>query len=236
MDLRKIDSLYETMFREVSKRFMSKGYSQEYINENLCLFKTKVGKYYPTEKGKGIAFYGRATNGWDEYDESAKNKIETILWKQTRRPFLNLIYRVSWTYYDNDYCNNVVWSNIYKIAPDGGNPPADLKLEQHDYIVEIIRKEIEILSPALVVLITGNSVGKQWSTPFWEAFPNLKLVDSRRWGRNKEYMASLYSDGPLNVILTDRPEARPIEEHANAITDLIESHKLDKGLFLQKNE
>ena len=222
------------MFREVSERLKSKGYTQEYIDKNLCLFKTKVGKHYPKEKGKGIVFFGRATNGWDEYDESENNKIETILWKQTRRPFLNLIYWVSWTYYDNDYCNSVVWSNIFKIAPDGGNPSADLQIEQHDYVVEIIRKEIEILSPAVVVLITGNSVGAQWSAPFWEAFPNLKLIDSRQWGRDKECMASLYSDGALNVILTDRPEERPIEDHANAITDLIESYKLDKGLSPNK--
>ncbi len=218
------------MFREVSERFKSKGYTQEYIDKNLCLFKTKVGKNYPKEKGKGIVFYGRATNGWDEYDESEKNKIENILWDQTGRPFFNLIYWVGWTYYDNEYRNSVVWSNIYKIAPNGGNPSADLQNEQHDFIVEIIREEIKLLSPAVVVLITGNTFNSKWSTPFGEAFPKLKFIDSRQWGRDKECKASLFSDGSLNVILTDRPEARPIEEHTNAITDLIESYNLDKGL------
>jgi len=229
MVLSKLDQLYDDMLRDVSERLRTKGYTQRDIDD-LCIFKTKVGGHFPTEKGRGIVFYGRATNGWDEYDESERNKIENILWEQTRRPFFNLVYWVSWTYYDNEYRNSVVWSNIYKIAPNGGNPSSELQSEQHDYIVDIIRKEIEMLSPAVIVLITGNTVGAQWSSPFWEAFPDMKLIDSRQWGRNKECRSSLFSDGSLNVILTDRPEERPIEEHANAITDLIESHNLKHRL------
>ena len=223
IDLSSLDTLYLEMEKEVSERLRSDGYDEEYIS-NLCPFVSKAGKDYPSEPNRGLVFYGRATNGWDEEDHSETNQVEHILWYQTRRPFINLLYYVGWEYYGNDYYNNLVWSNISKIAPDGGNPPDVLWDAQYGHIVKIIKREMQILSPSVVVLVTGNTAGEHWHTPFFEAIPNLQIVKSIVWGQSKEGLdctASFYTDGELCVILTDRPEMRPIQEHADAITELI---------------
>ena len=226
IDLKSLDGFYDEMFKDVSDYLHAKNYSDEYIM-NLRSFRSQVGVDYPTEERKGLVFYGRATNGWNEDDHET---LKDILTRQRFRPFFNLIYWVGWTYYGDSYYDNIVWSNICKIAPDGGNPSDTLWCVQYHHMVEIIKKEMEILSPAVVILVTGNAASERWDAPFFEAFPDLHEISSIQWGCAKECKATLYTDGGLNVIVTDRPERRPIEEHANAITTLIESKQLNEQL------
>jgi len=226
IDLKPLDSLYDNMYKDVSDYLLARNYTEKDI-ENLSPFKSQIGGEYPSEAHKGMVFYGRATNGWDEDNHET---LKEILTGQRYRPFINLIYWVGWTYYGDSYYDKIVWSNICKIAPDGGNPSGTLWDAQYPHMVKIIKKEIEILSPAVVVLVTGNAASEHWDAPFFEAFPNLHEIESITWGLEKECKATLYSDGNLNVIVTDRPESRPIEEHANAITSLIEGKQLDKQL------
>ena len=209
-----IQALNRAMEEEVRKNPL-------FSNEDLRIFTTQVGKRYPIELGKGILVYGRATNGWDD---TCHDSIEDILWNQTRRPFFNLIYYFAWEFYGNDYCNCVAWGNICKIAPDGGNPSEALWDAQYIGMKEIIRKEVELLSPEIIVLVTGNSAGDRWDAPFFEVFPDLKEMRHIVWAisKGKECTATLFSNGKLKVLLTDRPETRPIQVHVNALLQLLE--------------
>ena len=194
----------------------------------ISTFTVMAGKDYPSEPKQGFLFYGRATNGWDETDHKP---IEKILKEQTFRPFFNLMYYLSWEFYGENWYNSIAWSNLCKLAPmKGGNPNDDLWFAQYPHMVSIIKKEVELLSPAVVVLITGNTAAARWDDPFFEAFPTLKNNEVRKvvWGnyRGKECTASLFVDGNLRVLVTDRPEARPINSHSQALLQLLQESVL----------
>lgn len=211
---REIKALYDKLLDAI------KNDSHKFDLDKLRVFTTLVGREYPIEHNKGIIFYGRATNGWDDEEF---NELEPVLEKEYWRPFFNLLYYFAWDIYGDSWRSKVAWSNICKIAPDGGNPSDALWYAQYDSIIEIIRKEVELLSPEIVVLVTGNTAGARWEEPFFEAFPNLKEIKSIKWAESRGYdcTATLFTDGKMKVLLTDRPEFRPIEAHSNALTTLL---------------
>lgn len=196
--------------------------------DNLVTFTGRVGRDYPAESYKGILFYGRATNGWD--DDDIKNKdIEQVIIKSIKRgsQFFKLLHPFAEYFYGDSWLTNVAWSNICKIAPDGGNPSDSLWYAQRDSLSPIIQREVELLSPGIVVLVTGNTTvnyADPWHSPFFEAFPNLKKLRTIKWGvsRGKDCSATLYSNGNMKVILTERPEFRSIKKHTDALIELLE--------------
>lgn len=216
----KNDKEIQVLYREMKKAVKKAG---EDI-DNLSVFTTLAGKEYPIEPGKGILYYGRATNGWndDNHDD-----LDKILYEQTKRPFFNLLYYFAWEYYKDSWNNKVAWSNICKIAPEEcGNPSDSLWRAQKDILPAIIQREVELLSPEIIVLVTGNTAVNYydpWHSPFFKAFPCLKENKSIRWAvsRGKDCTATLYTDGNIKVILTDRPESRPIQQHADALIELL---------------
>lgn len=210
----------QTLYGEMEKAVKKAGFN---INE-LRVFTTLVGTEYPVEPKSGILYYGRATNGWDDDNHE---DLDTILYEQTKRPFFNLLYYFAWNSYQESWNKKVAWSNICKIAPDGGNPSDSLWDAQKDILPAIIKKEVELLSPEIIVLVTGNTAVnyyEPWHSPFFIAFPELKKIKSIKWAesRGKDCTATLYTDSNIKVILTDRPEARPIQEHADALQDLLQ--------------
>lgn len=229
IDLSSLDSFYVGLEKGVSERLRQSKLLSDAEIDDLRLFDTQVGRDFPEEKGKGLLFYGRATNGWSFYGDEHE-PINVVLTKYRKRPFFKLLYWVGWNYYDDNYCNTIAWSNIYKMAPNRGNPSDFLRATQEDYVKTIIEREIELLSPGVIVLVTGNTVGRSWSKPFFDAFHNLREIDKRIWGKEEENTTTLYSDGTINVILTNRPEYRPIGAQCDSITTLIEDHHLDRFL------
>ena len=215
----KDDKEIQFLYREMKKAVKEAGFN---INQ-LRVFTTLVGNEYPIEPGDGILFYGRATNGWDDDNH---DDLEKILYEQTRRPFFNLLYYFAWYYYSDSWNKKVAWSNICKIAPDGGNPSDLLWNAQKEFLPSIIKREVELLSPEIIVLVTGNTAVhyyEPWHSPFFIAFPELKEIRRKKWAvsNGKDYTATLYSDGKMKVLLTDRPEFRPIQEHADALKELL---------------
>ena len=215
----KNDKEIKVLYRELRKAVKKAG---EDI-DSLRLFTTLVGEDYPIEHNKGIVFYGRATNGWDDDNHDS---LEKILNEQTRRPFFNLLYYFAWEFYGDSWIKKVAWSNICKIAPDGGNPSDSLWNAQKAILPAIIKKEVELLSPEIIVLVTGNTAvhyAEPWHSPFFKAFPDLKEIKSIKWAesRGKDCTATIYTNGIIKVLLTDRPESRPIQEHTDALIELL---------------
>lgn len=205
--------------------------------DSLTTFTALAGSRYPEQSNRGIVFYGRANNGWDDTET---HDVEKILFDQTFRPFFNLIYYFGWEFYGNDWNKHVAWSNICKLVPwESGNPSDALWDAQYNHMVTIIKKEMELLSPALVVLVTGNTASARWDSPFFDAYPHLldKMIDEKVWYvyGDKKCTASLYSDGLINVLLTDRPERRPIQAHSDALFQLVSDFGLLPTLMPKVN-
>lgn len=213
--------------------------------DNYWLFCPTWGKYYPSRKNTGILFYGRATNGWKDYSDycgDAKkvfdflfNRSDQVEWmpSNTRRAFVNLIKGITEKFYPNEWNEYIAWSNVCKIAPDTpyGTPDDTLWERQYSYITKMMEIEIENLSPEVIVFVTGMTAGARWDNPLFEIddYKALKLSESIEWGIDGRTGRPLTSKaGKINnttIIITDRPEHRPIAPHIEAILNLIERLK-----------
>lgn len=163
-----IDSAVEPIYDRMWANIENTG---EFDINKLSSFSAQVGLNYPEENNTGILFYGRATNSWDDWYHDS---IEMILQKQTYRPIYDLMHHFSWEFYKDNWFSHIAWSNICKVAPwKGGNPNNKLWDAQYPYLVEIIKHEVKLLSPSIVVLVTGNTASERWDQPFFEALPGL---------------------------------------------------------------
>lgn len=151
------------------------------------------GKEYPLEtKKKGVLFYGRAVNGWEDtsYDvekifsspyKDLFNLPDQMEWmKSLSNPFRNVVKQVTLAFYpDNidDWYQQIAWSNVSKIAPwevytgrKDPNPNDEEWDAQYNGITKIMDAELQFFSPKVVVFITGltsSSTGK-WDWPLFE--------------------------------------------------------------------
>jgi len=161
----------EPIYHEMVKHLKSIGYSFE--SENcLSTFHAQIGSLY--EAG-GIAFYGRATNGWDDDYNPGINTVTL----HTRSPFFQMVRRIASTFYPTNMAEHIVWSNVCKAAPwEKGNPSNQLWEDQYKYMTKILKAELRILQPAISVFITGIEEEKRYDSPLRkkETFPDLSLL------------------------------------------------------------
>jgi hypothetical protein len=62
--------------------------------------------------------------------------------------------------------SHLVWSNLYKVAPEcGGNPGILMRNAQEDWCVEMLAMEMEAYKPQNVLFMTGYA---DWAKPFLE--------------------------------------------------------------------
>ncbi len=197
----------------------------------LTWFIAQCGDNYPKEYNTGIVFYGRANNGWDPEVEHSMDELS----QQSFRPFFYLIKSITEKYYAQEWYSHIAWSNVCKIIPwnGGKNPSNALWYTQYKYMCDIIRAELKVLQPHIVIVITGNTAGARWDGPFFKDCEEEKYkICSKVWlaaeknqKNHKDCTATLYKmDGRLYII-TDRPESRPIEPHVECIFNLIEMYK-----------
>lgn len=224
----KKDKGLQSLYQKMKGSVIDYGFNIDELD--LRVFTARVGANYPVEPGKGILFYGRATNGWDD-DDKKNDDLCLVYENNSSSPFFNLLYYLSWEFYGDSWCSKIAWSNICKIAPNGGNPSDSLWRAQKNSLSAIIQREVELLSPELIVLITGNTVvhySDPWHSPFFTAFPDLKEIRDIKWSESngKDCTATLYANGKIKVLLTDRPEFRPIEQHAAALKELFEGDRV----------
>lgn len=163
---RKTDPIYSDMVEDLK----NKEYSFEHNPYFVLTFHTQIGSLY---KRGGIAFYGRATNGWDD---DYNNGIRSILTHSHSR-FFQMIKRITNFIYPENSVENIVWSNICKVAPEQGNPNNTLWEDQYNFVVKILNAEMEILQPSITVLITGIEEYKRWDSPLFKVFKELELVE-----------------------------------------------------------
>lgn len=214
-------------------------YEFELDMNQISTFSTVHGENFPIGKNTGIIFYGRVNNGWDEEIEDFE--MENIDNKLQSKPFFKLMKSVCQHYYTEDWTSHIAWSNVYKLAPFGSreicpqisrwiyrdynstNPSDKLCDLQEEYVIKILKKEIEFLSPKVVVLVTGNTAAEKWDAAMECAFPRKKIGKSIWYAGARTCTATLYESEGIYFIVTDRPEFRPIYEHAECLINLIDS-------------
>ncbi|MBM5572092.1 MULTISPECIES: hypothetical protein [Deefgea] len=118
-------------------------------------FLCSPGKKY-LESAKKIIFVGQETNGWPsnfdvEYQMKAYSEFDLGA-NYFSSPFWNVIRKIEKAISNDHYCS--AWLNLNKFDENNKSPSAAnlAILEKLDYI---LLKEIEFLSPDIVILFTG---------------------------------------------------------------------------------
>ncbi len=223
----KTDPIYKNMVEDLE----NKEYSFEKNPYFVCTFHTQIGSLY---KRGGIAFYGRATNGWDDDYNDGINAILT----HSHSRFFQMIKRITNSIYPETSIESIVWSNICKVAPEKGNPNDELWENQYDYIVKILNAEMEVLRPSITVFITGIEEYKRWDSPLFKVFKELKLVECYQ---NEEYGIECSVEVYYNkqseqyFLITGRPDSfgvtrEFIDFQINHIISFIKSRNRDINL------
>jgi hypothetical protein len=164
--------------------------------------------YQPSYAGD-LLVVGQALNGWvveaapstwrdagfrratlaeaRRYGESPN----AFLWMSPRvrsRPFWRLVDIVLSR--ANLRLEQIAWSNLAKVAPAAGrNPGRELLWSQHRLGGEVLRREIEELSPRLVLVISGRGYAEPFLSaagirPQWHAGFGLQFagpIEGRDW-------------------------------------------------------
>lgn len=231
------DELFKKLYPIYNKLF------DENQLKNICTFCVQWGKNFPQKENTGILFVGKAVNGWitnetsvDKLfsysnDEKIFNRLDQMTWVEnlsgnnkgynTRKSaFWRVVKKVSINFYYQDWHSNIAWSNLYKIAPwSGGNPNKGLRNIQTLYCQDLLKKEIEVLSPKFVVMLTSG-----WENFFLKYLTNnikIKELESIVWSG---YVTKLYKIDNVYYITSFHPQGKNEYEHVKAICDLIKKY------------
>lgn len=225
---RSLRPLYEKILKDLDK-------------DNTAFF-IQFGAKYPEEKNKGIIFVGRSVNGWLQgEDKTFENLIiRRMKWMQegkngikTKSQFIKIAKDISRDIYradDNsknnkEWYDNIAWSNLYKVAPEkGGNSSIKIRKKYCEDCISIFEKEIDILSPKIVVLLTGWT----WAKPFLYDLNNgekLEKLEEISWDKDKNYKAKAIKIKDIIYILSEHPQGKLEESHINAILELIHKYE-----------
>lgn len=179
-----------------------------------------------SKKG-GILFVGRAVGGWatggnrdcagffDETPRQNSNQIfalpDQMQWvedKNYNSPFWNVVKRVTQEIYNcnEGWSSYIAWSNLYKLSLLSSNPSDLLCSKQYDISFKILKAELDILQPKMVVFLTG----KNWYADFLLSLNNgynPQLTDSCKI-EGTDFSVETYSINNISYIGSIHPQGR----------------------------
>lgn len=138
---------------------------------------------------------------------------------RTHRSFFwNVTYKLICDYYNIDrnswdWSKKLVWSNLYKIAPDKANPDYDERNMQQPLSSDLVRKEIEEVHPKYCIVLTND----YWWEPFRETLRTTILQKSSLLTE----IVSYEKYNQTEIIVTNRPRMGDSDLFVNQILQLI---------------
>lgn len=153
-------------------------------------------------------------NTQDDFSKTLYNGAyrtwKSFFWKTTYKLICDYygLERTSW-----EWSKNLVWSNLYKIAPHGGNPNNIEKLMQQIKSIELIKTELEELNPKYCIVLTNLN----WWKPFGEGLTTRKLEKDNKL--DKIELCEEFNQ--TKIIVTKRPRFGSGEEHVRQILEFI---------------
>ena len=165
-------------------------------------------------------------NPYSEYTtKSGKTKkyylSNSPFWSATR----DIWYKLSGEE-KSDWYEDIVWNNIYKVAPmEGGNPSTNLIYAQAPTCVELLKEEIKLLKPTHILLVIDKS-WVSWTSrnkvifDFMEAFDGYKCrCQTVLEEQNKAIVQCAFTVNGCKVLITCRPEIVLRDDYKNAVID-----------------
>lgn len=168
----------------------SREYSNSHYGDHSPLDWVNVLRYKSTREGldkAGKEFY----KPFGEYNPA-------------QSPFWQLITRVIRSYYgigdqEWSWAEKLVWSNLYKIAPQSGkawNPDEGMRVLQRPECVHLMEQELRELQPKYCIVYTGDN----WWAPF-----RIGLQTEMVWTpREVRYVESVERWGSTRIVVVKR--------------------------------
>lgn len=97
----------------------------------------------------------------------------------------------------------IVYSNLYKVAPQGDNPSEHLADIQFTICKDILYNEIELFKPKVVIFLTGWN----WAAPFFKGTENLNSNSSNQF---VDFVGLI---GKSKIIVSKHPQGKPEDIH-----------------------
>lgn len=237
---KELKPLYENLLKNVAEF--------EYDKETFCM---QWGENFPFEEHSGVMFVGRATNGWvtdcedvdvlfGDSEDAIFNRPDQMKWVEnlsgntegynTRKSaFWRVIKKITKELYPEElypepWYSHVAWSNVCKVAPKEGRNP-----NPNDYLYDaqlsdckkIFAKEIELLSPKVVVLFTGE----RWSSnllTYMNGEVETKSIYDQEWANY--YECKVYQINGVIYICTEHPQGKSEDAHVQCIVDIVKRY------------
>ena len=201
---------------------------------NIVSFAAQWGQFYPQEEKEGILFVGRATRGWSNDDRNVDNlfdhpkdrifnREDQMVWaKDYQSPFWRVLRGVANHFYGENGVENVAWTNVSKLAPDSdnGNPAGKLYDIQQEDDYAIFSKEVEILSPKVIVFFTGEGWGDDYLCTI-NNYEEPQVLSEYEWA---SYKTKVYQVDDRLVIMSEHPQTRPEQEHIDCLVNIISKY------------
>ena len=147
------------------------------------------------------------------------------IWSYTKGIWDNLYGRE--TEWNERWFENIVWNNLYKIAPhDEGNPGECLQRQERSACIELLKAEIDYLKPTHIFFATARD---GWYDKFDILFNNKKNIGTNVYlGKynNEEYVEAVaeyqYKDGNIaKVVVACRPEGRTKNKYVKQVSEMF---------------
>lgn len=140
-------------------------------------------------------------------------------YRTCRSFFWNVTYKLVSDYYglnrhSRDWAKKLVWSNLYKIAPDGRNPNSNERNLQQEISSELVMLEIEELNPKYCIVLTNQN--------WWQPFQNFLKPTSFEDINLPSEIVCYEKYKQTQIIVTNRPWCGNSEKFAQQILQLIQ--------------
>jgi len=143
-----------------------------------------------------------------------------LSYRTNRSFFWNVTYKLICDYYGISrdsfgWSGNLVWSNLYKIAPDGANPDEQEKRLQLPLATDLVKWELQEINPKYCILLTNL----EWWKPF------RKNIGTEIIGYDKplDEVESVERYRGTMIIVMNRPRVGNSEKFAGQILRIIQT-------------
>lgn len=198
----RLRELYSTHWRSLNQKFSQYEFSEKRPSNPLLLC---VDERYSNADIK-VVYFGQETNSWEkDFPKGIQHLLSTY-----RKFYLSdYCFKYSGQFWNGiSKCNErlrkeftgksvgFIWNNLIKIGKSGekGTPSKDI-LEFQDEWFSIIRKEMEILDPDIVIFFTGPNYDKYIT----RCFDDAKFIGHPRRGMKR--LAKVRSNSLPNMTI-----------------------------------
>jgi len=113
-----------------------------------------------------------------------------------------------------DWSKKIVWSNLYKIAPEERKNPNDEECNFQDKnSIELVKMEIEELNPKFCIVLANDT----WWNPF-QVYLQSEISDKIK----SSVIQSSEMHKDTRIIVTSRPFRGDSSNHATKILEALE--------------